>query len=196
MAPVICAVIPTEPIRRGPRRRPSLVRAGAAAAIVVALSGVGASAAWATGHQGSRALVRSGPVTALEEHCGAKALQARVTIPRLVFAPAQAVTMRATVRNVGAAACTLAGGSDAATGFIGPCNTLSLEVLNSGGANIWPGTASFGCPALESVSLAAGGHFSTVGTWNQETAVNPHQVPAGHYRLIVGGTLSFSITIR
>jgi hypothetical protein len=133
-------------------------------------------------------------VRAADEHCAKNALEARVTIPRLEFAPAQEVTVHATVRNVSAEACSFPashGGPDT----MGPCGSVSMEIESTNGANVWPGTVPYMCPNMTSFSLPAGGHFAATGSWDQRTATDPHQAPPGRYRLIVGGSLSFSITI-
>jgi hypothetical protein len=164
--------------------------------ILVAAATIGAaSAGAATGHQPSKTLVENGPVRALEEHCAKGALDARVTIPRLEFAPAQAVTVHATIRNVSADACTFSASPRGPSSVMGPCGSVSMEIKNSNGTNVWPGTVPYMCPLMTSFSLPAGGHFAATGSWDQLTAVDPHQAPPGRYRLVVGGTLTFSITI-
>jgi hypothetical protein len=163
--------------------------------ILVAAATIGAaSAGAATGHQPSQTLVKSGPVRALGEHCAKGALVARVTIPRLEFAPAQAVTVHATIRNVSAEACSFPA-SHGGPNIMGPCGSVSMEIESTTGTNVWPGTVPYMCPLMTSFSLPAGGHFAATGSWDQLSATDPHQVPPGHYRLIVGGSLSFSITI-
>jgi len=172
------------------------VTRGSAAAILVGLATVWASASGAaTGHRTSKALVQSGTVMAVNEHCEKSALDARVTIPRLEFAPAQVVTVHASIRNVSAEACTFTASPRGPSPVMGPCASVSMEIENTNGANVWPGTMPYSCPLLTSFSLPAGGHFAATGSWNQRTAVGSHQVSPGRYRLIVGGRLSFSITI-
>jgi hypothetical protein len=171
-------------------------RAGAVTILVAAATIGAANAGATTGHPTSRALVESGPVVVLDDSCGAHALEARVTISRLEFSPAQPVTVHATVRNVGSSPCTVAGTPQGPTTAIGPCSSLSLEVENRHGTNLWPGNAAYGCPMLSVAHLPAGGHFSATGSWDQKTAVGSRQVPPGRYRLIVGDSLSFTISIR
>jgi hypothetical protein len=48
---------------------------------------------------------------------------------------------------------------------------------------------------LSLLDLPAGGHFAATGSWDQKTAVDSRQVPPGRYRLIVGDSVSFVITI-
>jgi hypothetical protein len=138
--------------------------------------------------------VKSGHVL-VDGSCPAASVVATVTIRTLEFAMGQPVTLHATVRNVSGSQCTVVGRGGEPTASMGPCSSLSLKVENSRGATVWPG-AVYMCPLLQQLSFAAGAQFRTVGTWNQESVFGGHQVPAGHYRVIVGGKLSFSITIR
>jgi hypothetical protein len=163
--------------------------------LVAALGLLAASPAVASsGHPGSRGLVQSGPVS-LDGSCAAKSVVARVTISTLAFAAAQPVTLHATVRNVSGSPCAVVGRAGGFTSAMGPCNSLPLKVLNSRGVNVWPGSATYNCPMLLQLSFAAGAQFQAVGTWNQQSA-SGRRVPAGHYRVVVGDTLSFAITIR
>jgi len=163
--------------------------------LVVALGLLAAPPAGASsGPAGSRGLVKSGPVF-LDGGCGAKSVVARVTIGTLEFAAAQPVTLHATVRNVSESQCAVVGRAGGPTTAMGPCNSLSLKVLNSRGVNIWPGSVPYMCPLLLQLSFTAGAQFRAVGTWNQESA-SGRRVPAGRYRVVVGNTLSFAITIR
>jgi hypothetical protein len=166
--------------------------------MLVALCCLAASPAGAATGPGSQGLVKSGHVF-VGGSCPVASVVATVTIQTLEFAPGQPVTLHATVRNVSGSQCTVFGRGSKPTASMGPCNSISLKVLNSRGVDVWPGSVPYMCPLLLQLSFAAGAQFRAVGTWNQDSAqysvFGGHPVPAGHYRVVVGGRLSFSITI-
>jgi hypothetical protein len=129
--------------------------------------------------------------------CPAKDVVMRVTLPRLTYDQPQTVNVTAVVNNVGRVVCTY-DGSVHGDQNMGPCGTFPLSVVNSGGANIWPGPIAYSCPMIGQTRLAPGHHVVVTGTWPKAvvTRTGSGSAPVGSYRLVVANTITFTIKLR
>ncbi len=165
---------------------------GAAIVVAVLLAGPAAAARLRGG-----ALVETGPVSLSfsgSSGCPASSVLATVRVSRLVLHPGQTLMVSATVHNVGPTPCPYGGRAPTSTQMLGPCGVLSLEILNAEHRDVWPGDLVFNCPALFNEEVQAGASFRAAGGWNPSSDPG-RPAPPGRYRLIVGGHLSFGITL-
>jgi hypothetical protein len=141
--------------------------------------------------------------------CAAKTTVLKASLDHLTFAKGQAVVVHVTITNTSTRPC-----GDVTTNgsnppplptriVIGICGQVSLQVDTRNGHNIFPGLQTYMCPFIPGPALSAHGSVSANGTWNQVAYPAPttpgrtsHAVAAGRYRLIIGGELSFPITVK
>ena len=114
-------------------------------------------------HSDSRPVVTKRACVALGT-CPVKDVVMRVTLPRLTYDQSQTVKFAAVLQNVGRVVCTYDG-----TGHgdqnMGPCGTFPLSVVDSSGANVWPGPVAYSCAMISQTRLAPGQHVLVTGTW-------------------------------
>ncbi len=67
----------------------------------------------------------------------------------------------------------------------GPCGSVSFQILDAHGHNVWPGNEVVNCPALGSAQLAAGATVSGTGSWDQTKPDSMRRVAPGNYTLVV-----------
>ena len=67
----------------------------------------------------------------------------------------------------------------------GPCGSVSFQILDAHGHNVWPGNEVVNCPALGSAQLAAGATVSGTGSWDQTRPNSVRRVAPGNYTLVV-----------
>lgn len=129
--------------------------------------------------------------------CPAKDVVMRVTLPRLSYDQSQTVKVTAVVQNVGRVVCTY-DGTDHGDQNMGPCGTFPLSVVNSSGANIWPGPIAYSCAVISSTRLAPGKAVLVTGIWPKVvvTRSGSSSAPVGSYRLVVANTVTFTIKLQ
>jgi hypothetical protein len=162
------------------------------AVVLVTVLSAGPAAASLRGGQ----LVKTGPVSLSSgpSGCPAASLHATVRVSRLVLRPGQSLMVSATVHNVGSRPCPYNGMAPTSTQGMGPCGVLSIEVLNSRHRDVWPGALLFSCPAQFFEEIQPGASITAAGDWNPSSDAGG-RAPPGRYRVIVGGHLSFGITL-
>lgn len=140
------------------------------------------------------ALIKTGPVSfapSAPGGCASADLRATVRVSNLVGG--RGVLVTASVRNHGATACPYEG-SPGPVQALGPCGVMTIEVLNAHNRDVWPGDIAYMCPLLIAERLAPGALIVATGRWNGTLAAGD-LAPSGRYQLVVGGHLSFRITL-
>lgn len=129
--------------------------------------------------------------------CPAKDVVMRVTLPRLTYDQSQTVKVSAVVQNVGRVVCTY-DGTDHGDQNMGPCGTFPLSVVDSSGANIWPGPIAYSCVMISQTHLAPGKHVLVTGIWPKVvvTSSGSSSAPVGSYQLVVANTVTFMIKLQ
>jgi hypothetical protein len=168
-------------------------RVGVSAILVVlALATASSSASGAPVHRRSE-VSRSGFV--LLASC--PRIFMRSSIEQTTYQPGQAVNVRAYVENRGTTDCVFRGAGAASQQYIGPCGAFSMTVANDRGVSIWPGPVAPSCPAIPAVSLKPGRRIIATGAWPLTigfTGFGP-PAPMGDYRLLIGGSIEFTVRI-
>jgi hypothetical protein len=162
------------------------------ASALVGGTGPPAGAAALGGSTAQPALVKTAHVAF--GSCSAADVKMRVSVPKLTFGASQPVTIAAVVHNVGATTCDYSGGVGEVS--IGPCGPVFVQVDNSKGVDVWPGSAPYACPAELAAQLRPGAKVTANGSWDQTDGSTNAVVPRGSYRLIVGGKISFRLILR
>ncbi|HXW34121.1 MAG TPA: hypothetical protein VEJ87_06035, partial [Acidimicrobiales bacterium] len=122
-------------------------------------------------------------------------VRATVSVSSLVLRRGETLTLVATIRNEGSTPCPYVGIGSLPTReqAIGPCGVLSLEVLNLKGRDVWPGRLVFNCPLLVGAELAPGASLQAKGEWVPFSVGG--RLSRGLYRIVVGGHLTFGVTL-
>jgi len=142
-------------------------------------------------------LTRTAPVAI--EGCNAQQVTLSVSIARDAFAVGQTVTFAVKLTNTTATACgpPLRSIPPGKRGLdLGPCGVLSAVVSDAAGANVYPGTQVFHCPAEFGVRLAANQTLRAEGTWmgyeapSAATGTRWTQAGPGTYQVTVDKVVS------
>jgi hypothetical protein len=130
--------------------------------------------------------------------CTAEDVVMRARVPRLTYTATQPVTVVVVVHNVSSQTCTYGGTGGRYPEYLGPCGALSLQVEGRGGAPLWPGPVAYSCPSIGPTTLAPGAAFTATGTWPRAivTRSSSRGAPAGTYRLVIDGVITFIIRLR
>ncbi len=173
-----------------------IVAAGFLAVCVLLLApGIGGAA-------GADPLVKSGPVSLGSGACSSAHMEATVRLSTSVLARGQQLAVTASIRDLGATSCVVNGGlASMRLQPVGPCGIMSLLIENAKGKDVWPGGATYHCFAEKAMPLAPrGASVEARGDWLGivwDAATNSDgPAPAGRYRVVVGGHIVFSITLR
>jgi hypothetical protein len=146
---------------------------------------------------GSGFVVRSGHVS--YESCRASEVTLTVSVARGAFVPGQLVRYLVVLRNTSSHSCT-APGAGLLHGplpfVLGPCSPISVRIANGRGMDVYPRDAPLSCPAILGPPIPPHHAISSVGTWDQRSAVGAgQQQPPGRYTLIVGGTVRVPVRL-
>ena len=124
--------------------------------------------------------------------CPSKTTLLVVVVNTLTLHPGATLDVSFTVRNGAKTPCTytapyagVAPGPTSATVTAGPCGSVSFQILDARGHNVWPGNEVVNCPALGTARLAAGATVSGTGSWDQTKPDSMRRVAPGNYTLVV-----------
>jgi hypothetical protein len=184
------------------RRLPAAVLLAAVSALALA-----APAAAASHHKKaapppapSHKLLLQGNVVFWE--CPAKTTKALVGVNSLTLHPGNTLTINFIVRNTGALPCNYVApyagvvpGPTAPTLQVGPCGSMGFEIEGARHRNVWPGLATFNCPALGFAQMAPDGTVVGSGSWSQTSGGGTKRVAPGSYTLVVDGRFAFALKV-
>jgi hypothetical protein len=134
--------------------------------------------------------------------CPAKTTGILVAVNTLTLHPGQSLNIDFIVRNEGTKACNyvapyagVAPGPTSSALQAGPCGSIGYEIEDAHHRNIYPGLATYNCPALGFAQMQPNGTAVGEGTWTQMAPPSSNRVAPGRYTLVVGGHFSFPITV-
>ncbi len=134
--------------------------------------------------------------------CREKSTEVLVAVSALTLHVGTPLTVNFTVRNIGSTPCNYVApyagvtpGPTASALQAGPCGSIGFEVVGPGKHSLWPGPASFDCPALGFAQLQPGTAVSGSGTWAENKSGSTAHVAPGHYTLVVDGHFRFPIRV-
>jgi hypothetical protein len=134
--------------------------------------------------------------------CPTKSTELLIAVNTLTLHPGNTLNITFAAKNQGAKACNYvapyAGAAPGPTSTalqVGPCGSISFEIVGAHHHNVWPGAQPFNCPALGFAQLAANATVSGSGSWTQTRPGSTQRVPAGTYTLVVDGHFSFPLRV-
>jgi hypothetical protein len=135
------------------------------------------------------------------ENCPARTTILRATIAKRMFRYGEPVVMHIALSNVSAKPCGTPGPAVPMGPLpltAGPCAVISVQVNTSKGVDLFPGPVAIPCPAPFPLFLHAHQTLTTTDQWAQTASLTSgsrvHASP-GNYRLIIGGRITFRISI-
>ena len=148
----------------------------------------------------SHKLLQQGNVVFWE--CPAKTTRALVAVTALTLHPGDTLKINFIVRNEGATPCNyvapyagLAPGPTSPTLQVGPCGSMGFEIEGAHHRNVWPGLATFNCPALGFAQMAPNATVVGSGAWSQTAGSGTKRVTPGNYTLVVDGRFAFALKV-
>ncbi len=184
-----------------PRRLPAAVLMAVVSAVALATPAAAAShKKSAPPPVPSHKLLQQGNVVFWE--CPAKTTRALVGVSSLTLHPGDTLTINFVVRNTGATPCNYVApyagvvpGPTSPTLQVGPCGSMGFEIEGARHRNVWPGLATFNCPALGFAAMAPNGTVVGSGSWKQTSGAGTKRVAPGSYTLVVDSRFAFALKV-
>jgi hypothetical protein len=148
----------------------------------------------------SHKLLQQGNVVFWE--CPAKTTRALVAVTALTLHRGDTLKINFIVRNGGTTPCNyvapyagVASGPTSPTLQVGPCGSMGFEIEGARHRNVWPGLATFHCPALGFAQMAPNATVVGSGAWAQTAGTGTKRVAPGNYTLVVDGRFAFALKV-